>query len=159
MSSTAGLLNVRITFEKHKGFQNSIRHVCPVCWRVKSALQEHHFDWCKDTKQPVKQWLHHGEFAFRSGALSQRSAVANGSWVSIFFHKTTEIREPICTVHTARHAKPWGPCSHSQKWRGTCPSWIYGSGASAAWCIPHPIERGSIPRFPDRKMVQDTGTR
>ena len=96
---------------------------------------------------------------FRSGALSQRSAVANGWWVSIFFHKTTEIREPICTVHTARHAKPWGPCSHSQKWRGTCPSWIYGSGASAAWCIPHPIERGSIPRFPDRKMVQDTGTR
>ena len=58
------------------------------------------------------------------GPLSQRAAIPNGWWMSIFFHKTTEIRNPICTVHTARRAKPCAPCSHSQKWRGTLPEYM-----------------------------------
>jgi len=37
-------------------------------------------------------------------------------------------------IYTAEHLQVLWPCAlpdslHSGKWRGTCPSWVYGSGA------------------------------
>ena len=67
------------------------------------------------------------------GPLSQRATIANGWWMSIFCHKTTEIRKPICTVHTAGVRSPV-PLAVTLK-RG-------GARAPPEYMAPAPLQLG-----------------